>query len=66
MTRTIKAHELGDEHIGAKIQTTAFGWTTEGELAEVQKSASDGYLYLRAAAYLGTVVVPRDDDVTIL
>lgn len=66
MTRTIKAHELGDEHIGAKIRTTMFGWTVEGELAEVQEGISGDYLYLLAAGNDVTTMVLRDADVAIL
>lgn len=65
MARTIKAHELGDEHIGARIQYTMNGWTREGELAQVQGRTSY-HLYLRAAGGLGSLTVRQGDDVTIL
>lgn len=66
MTRTIKAHELGDEHIGARIRTTMLGWTIEGELAGVRGNSSDYYLGLREKVSGGTTPIRRDADVTIL
>lgn len=65
MTRTIKAHELGDEHIGARIHYTVNGWAVEGELAQV-KGVTSYLSYLQAAGGLGSLTVGNNADVTIL